>query len=331
MSTLVSIIIPAYNAESYISSCVNSVLSQTFQDWEILIIDDGSTDNTLSICDEFANRDSRITVLSKQNTGVSDTRNIGILKTTGKYVMFLDADDYWIDNTFLESFVRLSENNDLDLVRGEYTAVDTNGRELYRSKIDTKKQISQNLLLDSVALLDNVVQREFFLPLCLIRRDIIGDLRFNTSRSFLEDLEFFVQILLQPLKCYYTPVYFYAYRKHALSASNNFNKKRLADAFDISRLYLELALTTNDEKLASSFKIRGWDYYWLTLRTIATEKTLFVNRKSLSEDLSLRKLRNQMADIMSDINPENKWLVKLSPCMVICYFRLRYIIGKLLK
>lgn len=331
MMVIVSIIIPVYNTKNYIKFALQSVLRQTYRNWELILIDDGSTDGSSVICDEYKTKDKRIHVVHKLNSGVSETRNRGLDVATGKYVLFLDADDYWTDNTFLENFVTLAEENNLDLVRGEYTAVDTNGRELYRSKIDTKKQVSQNLLLDSVAFLDNVVQREFFLPLCLIRRDIIDDLRFNTSRSFLEDLEFFVQVLLQPLKCYYTPVYFYAYRKHALSASNNFNKKRLADAFDISRLYLELALTINDEKLASSFKIRGWDYYWLTLRTIATEKTLFVNRKSLSEDLSLRKLRNQISDIMSDINPENKWLVKLSPCMAICYFRLRYIIGKLLK
>ena len=331
MMVIVSIIIPVYNTKNYIKFALQSVLRQTYRNWELILIDDGSTDGSSVICDEYKTKDKRIHVVHKLNSGVSETRNRGLDVATGKYVLFLDADDYWTDNTFLENFVTLAEENNLDLVRGEYTAVDTNGRELYRNKIDTKKQISQNSVLDSVAFLDSVVQREFFLPLCLIRRDIIDDLRFNTSRSFLEDLEFFVQVLLQPLKCYYTPVYFYAYRKHALSASNNFNKKRLADAFDISRLYLELALTINDEKLASSFKIRGWDYYWLTLRTIATEKTLFVNRKSLSEDLSLRKLRNQMSDIMSDINPENKWLVKLSPCMAICYFRLRYIIGKLLK
>ena len=236
---IVSIIIPVYNTQKYIVFALQSVLRQTYSNWELILIDDGSTDGSSVICDEYEAVDERIHVFHKLNSGVSETRNRGLEVATGKYVLFLDADDYWTDNTFLENFVTLAEENNLDLVRGEYTAVDTNGRELYRSKIDTKKQVSQNLLLDSVAFLDNVVQREFFLPLCLIRRDIIGDLRFNTSRSFLEDLEFFVQILLQPLKCYYTPVYFYAYRKHALSASNNFNKKRLADAFDISRLYLE--------------------------------------------------------------------------------------------
>ena len=331
MLTLVSIIIPAYNAESYISSCVNGVLRQSFQNWELVIIDDGSTDNTLSICDQFAKRDSRIKVHTKQNTGVSDTRNIGILKTIGKYVIFLDADDLWCHSYFLEQFVQVAEKNNLDIVRGEYVAIEASGRELYRSKIDAKKEISQNSVLDSVAFLDNVVQREFFLPLCLIKRDIIGELRFNTKRSFLEDLEFFIQILLQPLKCYYIPVYFYAYRKHALSASNNYNKKRLADAFDISRLYIELSLSANDEKLSSSFIVRGWDYYWLTLRTIATEDILFVNRKSLSCDLSLRKLRDDLSNVILDINVENKWLVKLSPCMVVYYFRIRYIIGKFLK
>lgn len=329
--TIVSVIIPVYNVEKYLRECIDSVLAQTYTDFELLLIDDGSTDSSGAICDKYAEQDSRVKVFHKPNGGVSSARNLGLDNAKGEYLIFLDADDYWCELTAMEQMYNVAVKNSIDIVRGEYVAVDINGRELCRNKIDAKKKISQDSVLDSISFLDNVVQREFFLPLCLIKRDIIGELRFNTKRSFLEDLEFFIQILLQPLKCYYIPVYFYAYRKHALSASNNYNKKRLADAFDISRLYIELSLSANDEKLSSSFIVRGWDYYWLTLRTIATEDILFVNRKSLSCDLSLRKLRDDLSNVILDINVENKWLVKLSPCMVVYYFRIRYIIGKFLK
>ena len=320
-----------YNTELYIEKCLESVIKQTYQDWELIIINDGSTDESFSRCNSYRKRDNRVILIDKLNEGVSQTRNLGLSIASGKYVIFLDSDDYWIDEDFLERFVNYAEKNELDIVRGEYKSVNSEDIALPINGINLRKRMLEKKILDSVTFLDEVVQREFFLPLCLIKRDVLKDVLFNGSRVFLEDVEFFLKVLQKPLRCYYMSDCFYAYRKHSLSASNNYNQKRLADAFDISRLYLELSLNTSDERLALSFRIRGWDYYWLTLRTIATEKTLFVNRKSLSEDLSLRKLRNQMADIMSDINPENKWLVKLSPCMAICYFRLRYIIGKLLK
>lgn len=327
----VSIIVPVYNVENYLHLCIQSVINQSFSDWELLLIDDGSTDASGKICDYFSQVDARIKTIHKQNTGVSDTRNLGLDLVCGKYVIFLDADDYWIDYSFLETFVRLAEEKNLDIIRGEYNAVDTIGSELYRNVINAKKRKSENIVLNSTDFIDSIIQREFFLPLCLIKHDVIKKLRFNSKRVFLEDLEFFIHLLLQPLQCYYTSVRFYAYRKHSLSASNNYNKKRLADAFDISRLYLELSLSICDEKLAKSFKARGWDYYWLTLRTIAIEKSLFTNSKSFCNELSLAKLKHDFSEIIRDINCRYKWLVVLSPYMTICYFRLRYMISKVFK
>ena len=91
---LISIIIPVYNSEKYLQRCIDSIKSQTYNNIEILLIDDGSTDNSLQICNENALKDSRINVIHKKNTGVSDTRNIGIAKSKGKYVSFIDSDDY---------------------------------------------------------------------------------------------------------------------------------------------------------------------------------------------------------------------------------------------
>lgn len=331
MLPLVSIVLPAYNAESYILSCINSVSNQSFRDWELIVIDDGSSDNTLSLCNHFVKVDSRLKVISKQNTGVSDTRNIGIFESTGKYIMFLDSDDYWYDETFLERFVAVAEENSLDILRGEYKAVDIDGNDLFVKEIDASKRKCQNVILESAAFLDNILQREFFLPLCLIRREVIDDIRFNINRVFLEDIEFFIQLLLKPLRCFYTPVYFYAYRKHSMSASNRMNSKRLSDAFDMSRLYLDLSYKAIDPRLTYSFKTRSWDYYWMTLRTMATEKFDVKISRELCEELMLEELRSSLIPIMSEISSSNKWLHYFSPYTLIYYFRLRHFVGSLYR
>lgn len=109
----VSIIIPVYNGEKTIVKCVNSVLGQTLQDIQVIVINDGSKDNTQALLDKFTERNVRI--ISKENTGVSDTRNIGVKLAEGEYVFFLDSDD-WIDSNLLEKMHSVAINNHLDMV-----------------------------------------------------------------------------------------------------------------------------------------------------------------------------------------------------------------------
>lgn len=98
---LISVVIPAYNVESCINRSVSSVLNQSFDDLEVIIIDDGSNDRTPSICDELAKKDHRVKVLHQKNSGVSEARNVGIRHSLGKYIFFLDADD-WLDLNYFK-------------------------------------------------------------------------------------------------------------------------------------------------------------------------------------------------------------------------------------
>lgn len=91
---LVSVIVPAYNAGKYLGFCLDTVIAQTHKNLEIIVVDDGSTDNTGKICDEYANKDSRIKVIHQENHGVAFTRNVGLDKATGEYIAFIDSDDY---------------------------------------------------------------------------------------------------------------------------------------------------------------------------------------------------------------------------------------------
>lgn len=126
---LVSIIVPVYNIEKYISKCIESVLSQTFKDWELILVDDGSTDNSGKICDEYALKDNRIKVIHKENEGVTATRDKGVKEAQGEFLFFIDGDDYITDNA-LELFTNKQKENDTDLVRGNIYQVSENGEVL---------------------------------------------------------------------------------------------------------------------------------------------------------------------------------------------------------
>ena len=115
----ISIIVPAYNVQAYLKQCIESLINQTFNCIEIILLNDGSTDNTGTVCDEYAIIDSRITVIHKSNSGLSDTRNVGITHSNGEYIMFIDADD-WIDLDTCEVAYNAAKENDADLVFWSY-------------------------------------------------------------------------------------------------------------------------------------------------------------------------------------------------------------------
>ena len=107
MTEKVSVIVPVFNVEKYLRQCLDSILQQTYQNLEIIIINDGSTDGSDAICREYAGKDSRISYFAKENTGISDTRNVGIRQATGEYVTFVDSDD-WVEHTYVEELMMLT-------------------------------------------------------------------------------------------------------------------------------------------------------------------------------------------------------------------------------
>ena len=106
MSRLISIIVPVYKVADLLPRCVDSVLAQTYSDWELILVDDGSPDNSGDICEDYAKRDSRIHVIHKPNGGLSDARNAGIPTAKGRYLTFLDSDD-WINERYLENLLQI--------------------------------------------------------------------------------------------------------------------------------------------------------------------------------------------------------------------------------
>ena len=119
MEPLLSIIVPIYNVEQYVDKCIQSILNQTYQNLEIILVDDGATDRSGSIADSYAAKDKRIKVLHKENGGISDARNYGLDHVTGDYILFVDSDDF-IENTMCERLFAVANSTNADMVSCNY-------------------------------------------------------------------------------------------------------------------------------------------------------------------------------------------------------------------
>ena len=115
----ISMIVPVYQVEKYIAQCIESVLNQTFSDFELILIDDGSKDNSGAICDSYAAKDDRIIVIHTKNNGAATARNIGLERASGEYITFLDGDDYLAENMLSRLYEEI-ENSDYDIVLSDF-------------------------------------------------------------------------------------------------------------------------------------------------------------------------------------------------------------------
>lgn len=184
MSTLVSIVTPCYNAENFIAKTIQSVINQTFQDWEMLIIDDCSTDNSAKIVESYASKDKRIIYLktTEKSGSPSIPRNIGIERAQGKYIAFLDSDDLWLPEK-LNLQVEQMETNNWMLGYSYYEKINYEGKREDRVVTTRKKSTFANLLKsNSIPCLTSI-----------IRREAIGDVRFKQIPQ--EDFCFWLDIL----------------------------------------------------------------------------------------------------------------------------------------
>lgn len=210
---MVSIIIPIYNAQKYIKACLESILNQTYQDFEVILVDDGSRDASGEICDHYAEKDRRITVFHRENAGVSATRNFGLDYATGKYVLFIDADDT-IEADMLEGCIRLAEKNEAELVicSFRYYMTDDDNR-IVENSLGNDACVTDKELFDHWFSL--LAEKEILNPPWnkLIRKDLLdtNKIRFYEEFSICEDMTFSVQILDASKKIVLTGNMYYNY------------------------------------------------------------------------------------------------------------------------
>lgn len=214
--SLISVIIPVYNAERYLSKCLDSIIGQTYTNWEAILIDDGSPDNCGEICDEYAEKESRFKVIHQKNGGVSVARQTGLDNATGDYIIHCDPDD-WIEPTMLEDMLNCATSHEVDMVICDtITHMDNS---ITTSHHDIKEQITSKELQNEIINL----RIHGALWNKLIRKECIGNIRFTPSNiSYCEDELFLVRLLSKELNICYLPkgLYHYVHHKNSLSSPN---------------------------------------------------------------------------------------------------------------
>lgn len=183
----ISVIVPVYNTEKYLHSCIDSIIAQTFTDFELLLIDDGSKDNSGKICDEYVARDPRIRVFHKENGGVSSARNLGLDNAKGEWISFVDADDR-IKSDYLCSMMGVS---DADLIMSSFEII--NHIEEWDNCVKDTRFVRNELKFFIERFVETATLCS---PWCkLFRKNLIGDLRFDNNVSFSEDTIFVFKYL----------------------------------------------------------------------------------------------------------------------------------------
>lgn len=217
----VSIIVPVYNVEKYIEKCVNSICQQDYENLQVILIDDGSKDNSGRICDKFSEIDSRIVVLHQNNSGVSVARNNGLDVAEGKYIGFVDSDDY-LEKDYISTLVQEMEKYDLSIC-GFYEDIDDN---IIIRTSGNKRQLGQR---EAMTVLFKENGYRGYLWNKLFVRDIIEQdkLRFDIEISVWEDVLFVFEYLCKCKNVYYNPFpkYHYVYREGSASHGENVIKK----------------------------------------------------------------------------------------------------------
>lgn len=178
---LISVIVPVYNVESFLNQCVESICKQTYPELEIILVDDGSTDRSGILCDEFAQKDSRIKVLHKENGGISSARNAGLAIASGDYIGFVDSDDF-VDKKMYEKMLSLMDAPDVDLAICSYQSVDENGDFV----IDNPSPV-QNETVESYDMLKKLHEKGGWYYVTawnrLYRRELFRTIRFPVNKK----------------------------------------------------------------------------------------------------------------------------------------------------
>ena len=239
---VLSIIVPIYNQQTYLEGCLGSIAAQTFHDFEVILVDDGSTDSSRDICRNFTAKDARFIYVSKPNGGVSSARNAGIKQACGEYVMFVDSDDILPDNALENHIIQFADNVDMTL--GAFMAFSQNKKEEYRVGVSEQGLVTVNrCLLDFTP--DGQADWQRYIWNRMMRMSIIkqNNLRFNERIAYKEDGLFLVQYLLKCKGCVaYFPDIVYGYRQNptgAMGALNSGNTGSLVTNIDAHALIIK--------------------------------------------------------------------------------------------
>ena len=222
---LVSIVVPVYNRHKYLGTCLKSILNQTYQNLEIILVDDGSTDDSLKICQRYAKEDSRIKVIAQDNLGVSVARNKGLMAATGTYLMFVDSDDT-VSPDHCQKAVAVIENTKADICCMGYTKIHETGKKMtdvrdYPLGVISKAQ-AMKIVIDDSYLWDKVY-----------KTSLVQKFKFPEKKLY-EDVYVVYKVFEEAKLIAYAPIITYQYLVRNDSIVSNMSAKNISDQFDSS-------------------------------------------------------------------------------------------------
>lgn len=235
---LISIIVPIYNTEKYLHECLDSIINQTYANFEVLLVNDGSTDSSGIICQEYVERDSRFRYFEKDNGGVASARNLGLEHSEGTYITFIDSDD-WVEQNYLDVLYTALKENDTDVAISTYKRFAQDGVFYLRSYSREDDEFlnlgtrSRDSFLEILPRLGELDHSFYSISSKLIKRKIIGNLLFDEQVSYAEDLNFFFHLYLGVESVVYVRDYTYIYRTHDASTSQNVNELKALQELEI--------------------------------------------------------------------------------------------------
>lgn len=247
---IISIIVPVYNTATQLPRCIDSILRQTFEKIEVILVDDGSTDNSGTICDEYKKSDDRIKVIHKENGGLGSTRVAGIMMATGSYVGFVDSDD-WIDENMYYELTQVMSDRDADIVVGGYL-IEKSG------KSTCTFEIGADISMDNLhAAREMFASTQFNWSLCdkLYKRSLFLETGILSQwpKGYGEDSYVNWKLLLHTKNVFYHPLYAYHY---VMNESSMMHQKMSKDKFEYFRIYNEIyndIMNNFDDLLFSKF------------------------------------------------------------------------------
>lgn len=259
----VSVIVPVYNVESYLEQCLDSIVDQTYSNLEIILVNDGSTDRSGRICDEFAEKDSRINVIHQKNAGVSSARNSGIEVATGDYITFVDSDD-WLDTEMYRKMTEAAKSVKFaDLIMCDYFTFKPDSNEKIntnlRGGLYTKPEITHEIYPYLLARKDFGRLSIAITCICLFKRSLLieNNIRFDEKLKYSEDNLFMTEVILKADSfLYLKDDYFYHYRQYDASRSKKYNNEWWSNFLYLNQNLKKLVLGNPDFDFSRQLKLQ---------------------------------------------------------------------------
>ena len=308
----VSIIVPVYQVENYLHKCVDSILAQTFTDFELILVDDGSKDRSGQICDEYAEMDERVKVIHKENSGPSDTRNRGIEQAAGNYFMFVDSDDY-IAPTMVECLYQsiLKENADIAACNFLYSFEDDRNQDFSTNiqwEVVSGAEIFYNRKNDRSCGYWTVVWNKLY------KSKVFGKLRFRAGKYY-ED-EFWANDIYQmDIKMVTIPECLYYYRQHGNNSMKTTNSKKNLDILEALQDRIDIYLM-DETHAAQAYRVLIYSLEYLEkskrMITNREEKAKYLQAEKRTKDI-VHQLRKRK---LTNIQGTSLVFLELAPCLV---------------